>query len=60
MILCVLIARKIQRTDKTYVPANHHVNCCANEDAVVEGPEEGDKEANKARHQIDPFKIALY
>ena len=35
----------------------HHVNSSANEDAVVERPEEGDKETNKARDEIDPCKI---
>ena len=39
--------------------STHHVDCCADEDAVVKGPEECDKEANKARNQIDPFKIVL-
>ena len=35
----------------------HHVNSSANEDAVVERPEEGDKETNEARDEIDPCKI---
>ena len=33
------------------------MDCCADEDAVVKRPEECDKEADKARNQIDPFKI---
>ena len=35
----------------------HHVDCCANEDAVVERPKEGNEETNEPRHQINPFKI---
>ena len=35
----------------------HHVNSSANEDAIVERPEEGDKETNEARDEIDPCKI---
>ena len=35
----------------------HHVNSSADEDAIVERPEEGDKETNEARDEIDPCKI---
>ena len=37
----------------------HHVDCCPYEDAVVQRPKECDEEADKARNQIDPFKIVL-
>ena len=39
--------------------STHHVDCCADEDAVVKRPEECNKEADKARNQIDPFKIVF-
>ena len=48
-----------RQSDRTAGLLTHHVDCCADEDAVVKGPEECDKEANKARNQIDPFKIVL-
>ena len=47
----------MEMKNTTYMETTHHVNSSANEDAVVERPEEGDKETNEARDEIDPCKI---
>ena len=49
--------RENKQKDRKFGQVTHHVDCCANEDAVVERPEEGNEETNEPRHQINPFKI---
>ena len=49
--------RENRQKDRKFGQVTHHVDRCANEDAVVERPEEGNEETNEPRHQINPFKI---